>query len=266
MCLSSVYKEQALGELDIDVIYLNGWVAVYQFSASVLFAVPSAIAMGLPVRDLPDNIVDGMRCFLGTNSVTATMVATTGPMDFAAVGGGNGPATVVDHCELAPLFVSLYMAFNIVYNVVLIVILKHGSANVLWLASTIMVPIGNVTFSLKFVPGHQDLRPTDIGGLVFILAGLVLYRFSAPAIAWIKKQQKKPTLEEEEAGRKVRLVERGVTKQSAIYVGLNQAEFLEPIINTRVWRAQRARLARSPEQIRGSFLLRLGIPPSPHVS
>lgn len=49
MCLSSVYKEKALGDDDMDVIYLNGWVAVFQFMASLLFAVPSAYAMGLPV-------------------------------------------------------------------------------------------------------------------------------------------------------------------------------------------------------------------------
>lgn len=49
MCLSSVYKEKALGDDDMDVIYLNGWVAVYQFMASLLFAVPSAYAIGLPV-------------------------------------------------------------------------------------------------------------------------------------------------------------------------------------------------------------------------
>ena len=49
MCLSSVYKEKALGDDDMDVIYLNGWVAVFQFLASLLFAVPSAYAMGLPV-------------------------------------------------------------------------------------------------------------------------------------------------------------------------------------------------------------------------
>lgn len=49
MCLSSVYKEKALGDDDMDVIYLNGWVAVFQFMSSLLFAVPSAYAMGLPV-------------------------------------------------------------------------------------------------------------------------------------------------------------------------------------------------------------------------
>ena len=30
MCLSSVYKEKALGEQDVGVIFLNGWVAVFQ--------------------------------------------------------------------------------------------------------------------------------------------------------------------------------------------------------------------------------------------
>lgn len=49
MCLSSVYKEKALGDDDMDVIYLNGWVAVFQFLSSLFFAVPSAYAMGLPI-------------------------------------------------------------------------------------------------------------------------------------------------------------------------------------------------------------------------
>eukprot|EP01006_Ploeotia_vitrea_P039074 TRINITY_DN66311_c4_g11_i2.p1 TRINITY_DN66311_c4_g11~~TRINITY_DN66311_c4_g11_i2.p1 ORF type:complete len:291 (-),score=134.03 TRINITY_DN66311_c4_g11_i2:7-879(-) len=35
MCLSSVYKEKALGEVEIDAVYLNGWVAVFQFLAAI---------------------------------------------------------------------------------------------------------------------------------------------------------------------------------------------------------------------------------------
>lgn len=49
MCLSSVYKEKVLGDGDMDVIYLNGWVAVFQFLASLILAVPSAYAIGLPI-------------------------------------------------------------------------------------------------------------------------------------------------------------------------------------------------------------------------
>lgn len=31
-----------------------------------------------------------------------------------------------DHCGTAPFFVTMYLCFNLVYNVVLIVILKYG--------------------------------------------------------------------------------------------------------------------------------------------
>lgn len=57
-----------------------------------------------------------------------------------------------------------------------IVFLAYHSANVLFLASTVMVPIGNVAFSLKIVPHHQDLKPSDTMGLVFILIGNRCYR------------------------------------------------------------------------------------------
>ncbi|CAN0197416.1 unnamed protein product, partial [Discosporangium mesarthrocarpum] len=165
MCLSSVYKEKALGDDDMDVIYLNGWVAVFQFLASLLFAVPSAYAMGLPVSELPLNTFQGYQCFLGRNN------AHHPPLMQCDACGHRITSIPVDHCELAPYFVTAYLVFNIVYNVVLIVILKYGSANVLFLASTVMVPIGNVAFSLKFVPRHQDLSWSDTLGLVWILGG-----------------------------------------------------------------------------------------------
>lgn len=36
---------------------------------------------------------------------------------------------------------------------------------------------GNVIFALPFVPGHQPLHVTDILGLIFVMTGLVVYRF-----------------------------------------------------------------------------------------
>jgi len=157
MTLSSVYKEKALGELEIDVIYLNGWVAIYQFLVTISLVVPGAYASDLTWRDIPDSITNGFKCYIGINSITV----------------GDHP----DDCTYAPLFVNLYLFFNVVYNVLIIMILKYGSANLLWLAMTIMVPLGNFAFTLNFVPGHQPLKPTDIVGLVVIMTGLILYRF-----------------------------------------------------------------------------------------
>ena len=45
-----------------------------------------------------------------------------------------------------------------------------------------MVPLGNVAFTLPFVPEHSALAVTDIIGLVVICSGLACYRFAAPVM------------------------------------------------------------------------------------
>ena len=59
---------------------------------------------------------------------------------------------------MAPLYVNIYLALNIVFNFLIVIILKHGSANILWMASTVIVPLSNVAFSMKFMPGSQPLK------------------------------------------------------------------------------------------------------------
>lgn len=65
MVLSSVYKESALRGEDIDVVYLNGWIAVFQFLIGLPLLWPSALASNLPIDDLIPNLIDGFWCFLG---------------------------------------------------------------------------------------------------------------------------------------------------------------------------------------------------------
>jgi len=81
-------------------------------------------------------------------------------------------------------FVNVYLVFNVSYNVLIILILKFGNANILWLAMTIMVPVGNLAFALPFMPSPSQVKVTDITGLVVIMAGLGLYRFGEAA--WAK--------------------------------------------------------------------------------
>jgi len=161
MTLSSVYKEKALGEVEIDVVYMNGWIAIYQFIISLLLAVPSAYATNLTAQALPANIANGAKCYVGINSILTPISAEI-------------PA---DDCGLSPLFVTLYMFFNVLYNILIIMILKYGSSNVLWLAMTIMVPMANVAFFLPFMPAPQSLTPWNFVGLVLIMLGLIIYRF-----------------------------------------------------------------------------------------
>ena len=74
-----------------------------------------------------------------------------------------------------------YVAVNVAYNILIILMLKYGDANLLWLAMTLLVPLSTVAFSLPFVPEHAPPAPTDAAALVLISLGLALYRFGAPA-------------------------------------------------------------------------------------
>jgi hypothetical protein len=65
MCLSSVYKEKALGDVDLDSIYLNGWVALFQFLIGLPLTFPSALAVEvqgapLPMSGVLNNMWEGM--------------------------------------------------------------------------------------------------------------------------------------------------------------------------------------------------------------
>jgi len=167
MTLSSVYKEIALGETELDPIYLNGWIAVFQLLFSLALCVPASMATDPPVQipDLPQNMLDGLRCYVGINSNTCD---------------GNDDSCEADNCNpAAPEFVTVYLFFNQLYNLLIILILKYGSANLLFMAFTLMVPLGNVAFTLPFVPGHQPLQVTDILGLIIICIGLGCYRFAS---------------------------------------------------------------------------------------
>lgn len=251
MCLSSVYKEKALGEVDIDVVFLNGWVAVYQFLIALPLCIPSSQVINIPVSGILPNLVGGMLCWIGTNSVTIDHNPANQPLD---------------DCSTAPFYVTVYLFFNVIFNILIVVILKHGSANIMWMASTVIVPLSNVAFSLDFMPGHKKLNSFDLVGLLVIMFGLVLYRFSAQIKGlWDAITGHSEDLVDEEAERRTKIVCRKAEQKQAKYLGLNQIEAVQGVFDSRVMSAQRKALFRSPQQIRGSLLVRLGIPPSPHV-
>lgn len=158
-------------------------------------------------------------CFVGINSIT------------------SGPHP--DNCSESPVYVTCYLVglhraaactlpvvdavshmawlplhhhqlFNLNYNVLIILILKYGSSNILWLAMTVMVPMGkagephtqchtmsltcptslssspfvplslcplsgNLAFSLPFMPDRKSIHITDLIGLLGIMLGLMMY-------------------------------------------------------------------------------------------
>jgi hypothetical protein len=163
MALSSIYKEMTLSETELDPIYLNGWIAIFQFLYSLVLAAPAGIASSPPVEpmELPENLYDGLNCYLGEGTIET----------------GCHPD---DMCSShAFLFFNLMLFVTVFYTVLMTYILKYGSASLLFLALTIMVPLGNLAFALPFMPGSSPMHLSDIMGLIVIMTGLVLYRFAA---------------------------------------------------------------------------------------
>jgi len=178
MCLSSIYKEIALGETELDPIYLNAWIAVFQFLFSIPLTIPAALMSDPPVHpaDLPSNLWNGLKCWFGVSMLTCD---------------ADDDSCYSDQCYLyGPLYVNIYIIFNVGYNILIIMILKWGSANLLWLAMTVMVPLGSIAFALPFMPEAQKLTVFVVIGLLVILAGLFGYRMG-PDI-WDKRCKKSP--------------------------------------------------------------------------
>lgn len=277
-CGSSVYKEKALGEHDVDVVYLNGWVAVFQTLMSVPLMIPTAYATDLPLDQIPRNLQKGLLCFAGK---------------------GHG-------CATAPYFVTAFIVFNLAYNVLIIVILKRGSSSLLYLGSTVLVPVSNVMFSFQFIPGHKPLHVADLAGLFVIMVGLVFYRCGAACVAILRKEATLLKLladdeseEDDEAETPMRdylkmapaerrsLLAQATTEPpspliresqrsaakhraklareaiSRFFGGpFNQLEMLQPLVQAQTLVTKR-RLVRSSAQIRHDFLSRLGFSPEP---
>jgi CRT-like, chloroquine-resistance transporter-like len=302
--LSGVYKEIAFRKAgDMDVFWLNGWVSLFQFLIGLLYAPLAALAQGLPIKEIPQNLWDGLRCvLLGMNFISpacepinnttlpSSCNVTVPPYPFCNVtdGSGSGSATDFfgDTLQLAPMqydtagslmldpfdpmnpmmsaelpaaldlfgftafsvlpteevFLAamktcttknadtqlydcsggcesecsidltcgtvvdgmstqccdscngrypqvspvsallanlMYMSCNIAYNIFLLMVIKYGSAALMYVASTIVLPLGSLAFTVTAFMGlHRGTFDVYNGtGLGLVLFGLIIYRF-----------------------------------------------------------------------------------------
>eukprot|EP01096_Ripella_sp_DP13-Kostka_P013751 TRINITY_DN601_c0_g1_i1.p1 TRINITY_DN601_c0_g1~~TRINITY_DN601_c0_g1_i1.p1 ORF type:complete len:525 (-),score=217.52 TRINITY_DN601_c0_g1_i1:76-1527(-) len=154
---SGVYKEIGFKGADLEVNYLNAWVAFWQFVIGMLFLPVTTFQSfgGLPFDSIPGNLWDGARCFMGFNSLPT------------------------DDCEGAGVAVMSYLVANIFYNVVILAMIKYGSAALLYVASALILPLADLCFTQSWIMGPyaQSLSIFDVIGLIVIILGLVIYRF-----------------------------------------------------------------------------------------
>eukprot|EP00977_Amphora_coffeiformis_P000672 scaffold145_cov173-Amphora_coffeaeformis.AAC.13 len=164
MTISTIYKEAAMaGDAEMDPVFINGWVAFYQFFFNLILAVPAGYFFSPMIKawDLPENLWDGLKCYLGEPSIDK----------------GCHPDLM---CSFhASFFVNVNLVTTVLYAVFMMYVIKYGNTSLLFLALTVMVPIGNLAFTMPFMPQATTMHDSDIWGLVVIMTGLVLYRFSA---------------------------------------------------------------------------------------
>jgi len=207
IALSGVYKEMGFKACDLDVWYLNGYVAIWQFVLGLLYAPLAAVMTGLAISDIPLNIWQGLQCWLlGTNFITRERGFDC---SIALECGTGGNKMCCDSCDGSiPTISSLraiwgvlfYMIFNIAYNVFLVLVIKHGSAALMYATSTVVLPLGSIAFIIPAFMGQHAI-PFDVYtgiGLAVVLIGLVIYRFGDLLIRnyWAKQAKRRQEIYE----------------------------------------------------------------------
>lgn len=160
MTLSSLYKEVILSKVEVDPLYMNGWTAFFQLFPSLVMAVVAAPLFSPPVepRELPRHLLDAWDCY------------------YHGRGTVEHGCHLDDQCNEAFWLWNLDFALIVLYTVFSVLLIKHGSASLLYLALTVTVPLGNLAFCLPFMPGYAPMHIADILGLGVIVLGLGLYR------------------------------------------------------------------------------------------
>ncbi len=282
--LSSIYKELAFLDSDIDSNYLQAWVSLWQtlFGFALIplntlsFLGPQAVRWD----ELLSSFVDGGWCLLGYNVVRPPH-CTTHHVPSESL-------RTCDDCQGAWLPIALYVAFNILFNVFTVLLIKHGSATLMFVIMTLRMPLVQLAFSMKqFNDPPDSFGLSAAAGLVVILAGLVCYRWPVRStrvegegavkdadghVLRLEDGGAMPLLtrarttgglaggdyqlEEERAEREARLI---------IPVGIGGCNYNSFFAARHHRQHELISLKRSDSEIRGSYFSKLGMPASPFL-
>lgn len=170
---SNVFKDIAFKSVDMDVWYLQFWDVFYQsLIGTFLFPVNTLLPPPANIRwaDIPGAMKNGAICLSGVNVIIPTADPTT-----TCGTSANNPC---DNCYHAWLILLIYMAINVIYNIFILLVIKHGSATILSIAQTIRLPLTSIAFSMQWIMGNQkeSFSQFSLYGLFIILGGLSAFR------------------------------------------------------------------------------------------
>ena len=271
--LSSIYKELAFVDADIDANYLQAWVSLWQsiFGFALIplntlkFLGPQAVAWD----KLWTSMVDGGWCLLGYNLVVPPHCTNHHVPDSAL--------PPCDDCEGAWIPIAAYILFNMLFNVYTVLLIKHGSATLMFIIMTLRLPLIQGAFSVRAINDPPDSFGWAAGiGLAVILLGLVVYR-------WPAKRKKKAEAVQRAKGKDGEIVltleeGRGLLLRARTTGGMgvgdygadtdeDERQLVIPLmgLHTQLFAARhhrqqtRLRLQRTGSEIRSSLYEKLGV-------
>lgn len=154
--ISFTLKEDVFKDVPtMDIFMVNSmdsiWQLIFELLLFPLVCIPGF--GGIPWNDLPAYMTDGAYCYLGMNP------------------------TLTDDCRGMPWLNILYVVINLSWNISLLLLLKKGGAVLMFIASSVSMPLANLAFAISW-PLLPALPLTWENGvsLVVVLAGLVIYR------------------------------------------------------------------------------------------
>ncbi|EGG18312.1 putative transmembrane protein [Cavenderia fasciculata] len=168
---SNVYKDigfQAVA--DMDVWYLQFWDAFFQSIIGTFLFPINAILPGdakIPFNQVLPAMKNGALCLAGHDIIVDNC--------------GTDLQTTCDNCHHAYIIILCYMTINVIYNIFILLVIKHAGATVYSIANTLRLPLTNIVFSLHFIMGAAvtPFSGLSVAGLIIILLGLVGYRIGS---------------------------------------------------------------------------------------
>jgi hypothetical protein len=166
--LSYIYKEKFLkGKEGLNIWWMNSWISWWQFVIGLLtiplLFIPISYTY-LPPDTFGQYLKNGLAC------------------QFGGVNFYNN-----DNCRLALLWLFLYQIISTIANILMFLILRHGSSLIFLVLATLKTPITGflgyilMSYNLIYTTDAQKvtIHPTDYVSLLLIIAGSVVYNLKS---------------------------------------------------------------------------------------
>jgi len=169
----------------VEMNQVNAWVAACQLIIGLAFSPISYVAANrgqddvVPsITDFPDNFQLGLQCGMWGDSDACNQQC------FYVNGNTHDCHKNTLHCDcgldLAPVSVWLYVGVCCCFNLIMLYVIKEGTAVLFWISSAAVIPVVSILATSSMYDwlnlGRVKFTIVQICGLVLVVLGIAVYR------------------------------------------------------------------------------------------